>query len=190
MFHIIRPKWFFFYSTELQKNPVEGFSAGLQDDNIFKWEVMIVGPPDTLYEGGFFNASLEFPHDYPDMPPVMRFTTEIWHPNGTLLQNILAIHVNITNSCTVYNDGRVCISILHPPGDDEWGYEKANERWSPVQSVETILISVISMLSDPNDESPANLEAAVRTLPNLYPPFVLLPADLGSFLITLFFVLF
>ena len=28
--------------------------------------------------------------------------------------------------------------------------------------VEAILMSVISMLSDPNDESPANLDAAVR----------------------------
>lgn len=33
---------------ELKKNPVEGFSAGLVDDsNIFEWEIMIVGPPDT-----------------------------------------------------------------------------------------------------------------------------------------------
>jgi hypothetical protein len=85
----------------------------------------------------------------------------------------------------VYADGKVCISILHPPvrssapaqrsstphfvaalfsgvqGDDEYGYEKASERWTPIHTVETILISVISMLSDPNDESPANLEAAV-----------------------------
>jgi ubiquitin-conjugating enzyme E2 G1 len=50
-------------------------------------------------------------------------------------------------------------------GDDEYGYEKANERWTPIHTVETILISVISMLSDPNDESPANLEAAVPPMP-------------------------
>ena len=31
----------------------------------------------------------------------------------------------------------------------------------PVHTVETILLSVISMLSTPNDESPANIEAAV-----------------------------
>jgi hypothetical protein len=35
----------------------------------------------------------------------------------------------------VYPDGRVCISILHSPGDDPNGYETAAERWSPVQSV-------------------------------------------------------
>ena len=57
----------------------------------------------------------------------------------------------------------MCISILHEPGDDTYGYEKASERWLPVHTVETILISVISMLADPNDESPANVDAAVST---------------------------
>ncbi len=58
-------------------------------------------------------------------------------------------------------DGHVCISILHEPGDDRWGYEKPEERWLPVHTVETILLSVISMLADPNSESPANVDAAV-----------------------------
>ena len=60
----------------------------------------------------------------------------------------------------VYPSGLVCISILHAPGDDPHHYEKASERWSPIQSVEKILISVMSMLAEPNDESPANIEAA------------------------------
>jgi ubiquitin-conjugating enzyme E2 G2 len=62
--------------------------------------------------------------------------------------------------CTVYQNGEVCISILHPPGDDPNQYEQASERWSPIQSVEKILISVMSMLAEPNDESPANVDAA------------------------------
>ncbi|KAH7956947.1 hypothetical protein HPB52_013879 [Rhipicephalus sanguineus] len=129
--------------VELKKNPVEGFSAGLVDDNdIYKWEVLIIGPPDTLYEGGFFKAHLQFPKEYPLRPPKMKFITEIWHPN-------------------IEKNGDVCISILHEPGDDKYGYEKASERWLPVHTVETILISVISMLADPNDESPANVDAAV-----------------------------
>jgi hypothetical protein len=36
-------------NTELQKSPVEGFSAGLVDDNnMYEWEILIMGPPDTL----------------------------------------------------------------------------------------------------------------------------------------------
>jgi len=71
----------------------------------------------------------------------MTFTCEMWHPN-------------------IYTNGEVCISILHPPGEDPNHYESSTERWSPVQSVEKILISVISMLAEPNDESGANIEAA------------------------------
>jgi ubiquitin-conjugating enzyme E2 G1 len=116
----------------------------LIDDNIYNWEILIIGPPDTLYEGGFFKATLTFPKDYPLNPPKMHFTTPgFWHPN-------------------VYESGEVCISILHPPGEDDYGYEQASERWLPVHSVESILLSVISMLSSPNDESPANVAAAVR----------------------------
>jgi ubiquitin-conjugating enzyme E2 G1 len=121
---------------------VDGFSAGLLDEsNLFEWQVCMVGPPDSPYEGGLFNAQLKFTEDYPNSPPTMKFTTEIYHPN-------------------VYPDGRVCISILHAPGDDPNGYELAGERWMPVHTVESILLSVLSMLSTPNDESPANVDAA------------------------------
>lgn len=62
---------------------------------------------------------------------------------------------------TVYKNGKVCISILHPPGDDPNEYETASERWSPVHTVESILHSVISLLATPNEDSPANVDAAV-----------------------------
>ncbi|XP_031813240.1 ubiquitin-conjugating enzyme E2 G1 [Sarcophilus harrisii] len=132
----------FLFFSELNKNPVEGFSAGLIDDNdLYRWEVLIIGPPDTLYEGGVFKAHLTFPKDYPLRPPKMKFITEIWHPN-------------------VDKNGDVCISILHEPGEDKYGYEKPEERWLPIHTVETIMISVISMLADPNGDSPANVDAA------------------------------
>jgi len=131
--------------TDLAKNPIDLVSVGLIDDsNVYEWEILVMGPDGTLYEGGFFKAKLVFPPDFPNQPPTMTFTSEMWHPN-------------------VYEDGRVCISILHPPGEDELNaQESAEERWRPILGVEQILISVISMLSDPNDESPANIDAAVQ----------------------------
>lgn len=59
----------------------------------------------------------------------------------------------------MYPDGTVCISILHAPGDDPNMYEHSNERWSPVQSVEKVLLSVMSMLAEPNVESGADIDA-------------------------------
>lgn len=89
-----------------------------------------------------FATELVFPQDYPLSPPKMKFTSEIFHPNG----NVPSDHAHYP-SISVYLDGRVCISILHTPGDDPLGYETAAERWSPVQSVEKILLSVVSMLA-------------------------------------------
>jgi len=51
--------------------------------------------------------------------------------------------------------------FLHPPGDDPVSGEKAEERWNPTQSVESILMSIISLLADPNCSSPANVDAGV-----------------------------
>ena len=108
------------------------------------WEVLIIGPPSTLYEEGMFKATLEFPQDFPNNPPVMRFVSDMWHPN-------------------VYEDGVVCISILHPPGDDPRNeLETAEERWRPILGVEQIILSVISLFADPNADSPANVDAAVE----------------------------
>lgn len=133
-----------------------------EDENIFIWEILLVGPPDTLYEGGFFNAKLEFPPDFPNMPPVMTFTTQIWHPNGTPCLNRCPDAPSDYLTDAVYDDGKVCISILHPPGEDRFNQqETAAERWRPILGVESIIMSVISMLSDPNDDSPANIDAAV-----------------------------
>mmetsp|Transcript_46934 Transcript_46934/g.34363 ORF Transcript_46934/g.34363 Transcript_46934/m.34363 type:complete len:91 (+) Transcript_46934:214-486(+) len=74
----------------------------------------------------------------------MRFITKMWHPN-------------------VYPDGKVCISILHPPGTDQFNsQETADERWRPIHGVDSIILSVISMLNDPNIESPANIDAAIE----------------------------
>jgi Ubiquitin-conjugating enzyme len=68
---------------DLNKATDSGFSAGLVDEsNPFEWQVILTGPPDTLYDGGLFKAKLSFPPDYPFMPPTMRFVSDMWHPNS------------------------------------------------------------------------------------------------------------
>jgi ubiquitin-conjugating enzyme E2 R len=125
------------------EEPIEGFRVKLlNDDNLFDWEVAIFGPPDTLYQGGYFKAHIRFPTDYPYSPPTVRFQTKVWHPN-------------------VYENGDLCISILHPPVDDPQSGELPCERWNPTQNVRTILLSVVSLLNEPNTSSPANVDASV-----------------------------
>jgi ubiquitin-protein ligase len=94
-----------------------------------------------------FNARLSFPKDYPQSPPTCRFVSDVWHPNGQWR----TAHKNCTSRCNVspaavYPDGRVCISILHSPGDDPHGYEQASERWSPVHTVRLLHASLTALL--------------------------------------------
>lgn len=76
----------------------------------------------------------------------MKFNPPLFHPNSQHFLERVAT-VTADHLTTVYASGDVCISILHAPGDDPNSYESSSERWSPVQSVEKILLSVISMLA-------------------------------------------
>ena len=45
----------------LQEDPLEGIRSRLvNEENLFEWEVALFGPPDTLYEGGYFKVSQFF----------------------------------------------------------------------------------------------------------------------------------
>ena len=86
---------------------------GLENDNnMFKWNIIFNGPEDTPYEGGYFKATMEFPSDFPESPPKMKFVTPMWHPN-------------------IYDDGNVCISILHSDKDPMYDFE-GDARWRPI----------------------------------------------------------
>ena len=74
--------------------------------------------------------------------PDFKFNRPLYHPN-------------------IYKDGKLCISILHAPGDDEMSGESSGERWSPVQRVESVLLSIVSLLDDAECSSPANVDAGV-----------------------------
>lgn len=125
------------------KKAIPSFHIELEDDsNIFVWNIgVMVLNEDSIYHGGYFKAQMRFPDDFPFSPPQFRFTPAIYHPN-------------------VYRDGRLCISILHQSGDPMTDEPDA-ETWSPVQTVESVLISIVSLLEDPNISSPANVDAAV-----------------------------
>ena len=71
----------------LSQDPPEGITAGpVSEDNMFVWEALIQGPEGTPFEGGIFPAELKFPKDYPLSPPAMRFTCDMYHPNGMRIQ--------------------------------------------------------------------------------------------------------
>ncbi|MDP2439392.1 MAG: ubiquitin-conjugating enzyme family protein, partial [archaeon] len=128
----------------LRDGTISGICARPDEENTLRWDVYIEGPPDTCYEKGIFHLEMTFPDDYPQNPPNLRFLSDFWHPN-------------------VYPDGRVCISILHPPEQDLLNpEEQLAEKWRPIHNAASILLSVQSMLSDPNVDSIANVDPFVQ----------------------------
>ncbi|KFB35729.1 hypothetical protein ZHAS_00002629 [Anopheles sinensis] len=67
----------------LQEEPVEGFRVKLlNEDNLFEWEVAIFGPPDTLYQGGYFKLAV-YLHRFVVEPP-RALCEETEQPEGRL----------------------------------------------------------------------------------------------------------
>ena len=172
----------------------------VDEQNLLHWTIgLIVLNPDSLYYGGYFKAIMKFPSNYPYSPPG-QFTSappdtlpSSHHPHPFLSPLDVADETERQNSMTniqsqfpefrfirplyhpnIYKDGKLCISILHAPGEDEMSGELASERWSPAQRVESVLISILSLLDDAEISSPANVDASVmlRKSPDEYKSIV------------------
>jgi ubiquitin-protein ligase len=126
---------------EYLKNTNYFYSIEPDSNNFNIWNVLLIGPPDTIFDGGIFKCQMIFPNNYPFSPPIFKFITNFNHPN-------------------IYPDGSICISILHE-GTDQYNYESIMERWSPSQTIDTIIMSILSLLPNPNLESPANIDAKI-----------------------------
>jgi ubiquitin-conjugating enzyme E2 Z len=96
---------------------------------------LIVGPPDTPYEFGFFEFFLKFGKEYPTKAPTV---TSITTNGGRTRFNP-----------NIYAGGKVCLSIL-----GTWRGERG-EEWSSAQGLESILISIQSLMSsNPYENEP------------------------------------
>ncbi|KAL4429603.1 hypothetical protein ABPG77_008652 [Micractinium sp. CCAP 211/92] len=84
-------------TQRLLTEPVPGISAAPSDDNLRYFNVIILGPDSSPYQGGVFKLELFLPEDYPMAAPKVRFLTKIYHPNVDKL-------------------GRICLDILK----DKW----------------------------------------------------------------------
>jgi ubiquitin-conjugating enzyme E2 D/E len=116
---------------EQLKGTTHGASIRVDENAFSHWSGMIIGPKGSPYEGGIFTLDLIFPGDYPFAPPRVTFRTPIFHPN-------------------VSPTGAICMDIL----------KGGTGTWSPLLSVSSLLISIESLLNDPNPDDPLNTDAA------------------------------
>ncbi|RXN26427.1 ubiquitin-conjugating enzyme E2 W isoform X1 [Labeo rohita] len=103
----------------LQNDPPPGMTLNEKSvqNTITQWIVDMEGASGTLYEGEKFQLLFKFSSRYPFDSPQVMFTGD-----------------NIPVHPHVYSNGHICLSIL-------------TEDWSPALSVQSVCLSIISMLS-------------------------------------------
>ena len=82
------------------------------------------------FEGITYKLLLKFPAEYPYAAPQVEFAKKS------------LFHPNVH-----FETGQICLDIL-------------KDKWSPMYDVRTILLSIQSLLGEPNNESPLNGRAA------------------------------
>lgn len=106
----------------LSHDPPPGISCYAVNDTLTQLHATITGPPSTPFAAGIFLLSIRIPSRYPFEPPRVRFLTPIHHPN-------------------IDSAGRICLDTL-----------KSNGSWSPAVSLPSLLLSIRSLMGEPNGE--------------------------------------
>lgn len=105
---------------QIEKN---GIYIHFDENDILKAHAMVIGPKDTIYEGGILLFSISFPKNYPYVPPKISYIKE----------NNIRIHPNI------YVNGKICLSIL-----GTW----SGPSWSSMYDISDVFITIQSLLNN------------------------------------------
>lgn len=66
---------------ELHQFSVTGVVAIPNGTDLFHWTATIEGPSGSPYAGGLYKVKIDFPIDYPNCQPSIRFDPPLYHPN-------------------------------------------------------------------------------------------------------------
>ena len=66
---------------EINQDSVLGVSCGQDGKDALQLKALLFGDFGTKYEHGMFKVTLNFSEDYPFAPPLVKFDSEIFHPN-------------------------------------------------------------------------------------------------------------
>ena len=87
--------------------------------NEFEWNVFILGPINSPYEGGLFEFHVTFPKDYPFKRFTVLLKTKIYHPNfstkGDLCCALGFCGDNWSPACTFLKSAELIYSLLKDP---------------------------------------------------------------------------
>ncbi|OAA35299.1 Ubiquitin-conjugating enzyme/RWD-like protein [Metarhizium rileyi] len=112
--------------AQVSQSPPEGFTIALPpNESIHTWHITLAPPPPSPFHPGKYGILLTLPVDYPFKPPVVRFTTRLYHPN-------------VTNDSL----GNICLGLLKP------------ENWKPSTKISAVLDALRNLLVEPQPDDP------------------------------------
>uniref|UniRef100_A0A915NTV8 UBC core domain-containing protein n=1 Tax=Meloidogyne floridensis TaxID=298350 RepID=A0A915NTV8_9BILA len=82
---------------KLVRDPVPYAIAAPLPSNILEWHYVVIGAPDTPYEGGYYHGKLVFPQDFPFRPPSIYMLTpsgrfqDTWNPSWSVSTIIMGL---------------------------------------------------------------------------------------------------
>jgi ubiquitin-protein ligase len=111
---------------EIIKHPLtsHGIYYKHHEEDILKGYALIIGPPDTPYENGYYLFKLTYPLNYPHSPPKVKYFTN----DGSTRFNP-----------NLYKCGKVCLSILNT-----W----RGDQWSACQTISSVLLALCTIFND------------------------------------------
>ena len=93
-------------------------------DDMFHWQVTIMGPHDSPYQDSVFVLAIHLPTDYPFKPPKVAFTTRIYHPN-------------------INSNGSICLDILR----SQWSPALTISKGKILAALIFLIVKGVSFLS-------------------------------------------
>lgn len=120
---------------EMEANLPSTCKIKFSDPNQLHVFDLVVVPDEGFWEGGKFTFHIYVTEDYNMVPPKVKCTTKLWHPN-------------------INEDGDICLSLLRQSSIDGLG-------WAPTRTLKDICWGLNSLFTDLlNFEDPLNIEAA------------------------------
>ncbi|KAF7191160.1 putative ubiquitin-conjugating enzyme protein 17, partial [Pseudocercospora fuligena] len=122
---------------DLRENLPDGIFVRVAESRPDLMKILIIGPRDTPYENGLFEFDLLCQNQFPVSPPKMEFRTT---GSGRVRFNP-----------NLYEDGKVCLSLLGTWSGEPWDSEKSTLRQVLV-SIQAMIFCETPYLNEPGRE--------------------------------------